>query len=754
MKNIDSKAHVSGKSIYVDDIPEISGTLYAVPVLSKNAHAKILNIDYTKALEVDGVVDILSAKDIKGVNQIGGIIADEPLFAEDKVDFIGMPIAIVIAQSHFQAKEARDLIEIEYEDLEVVIDPRKAKEKGRLLFPPRTFANGDIEKGFKNCEYVFSGRADSGGQEHLYIETQGSYAVPLENQNIKIYSSTQGPTSVQKTVAAVLGLPMHHIEVDVTRLGGAFGGKEDQATAWAVMAALAVQKLLKPVKIILDREDDMIATGKRHPYSSDFKIGLDKDLKIMAFDVDYFQNGGAAADLSPAILERTLFHITNAYFIPNVRGTAYSCKTNITPFTAYRGFGGPQAMFVIESAIALAAEKLGVDKSEIQKRNLLQTSDYFPYGQVCDSNNALKSWESLYQDFNLEKDFQKVKDFNAKNTFSKKGISIMPICFGISFTNTSMNQARALVHVYQDGSIGVSTGAIEMGQGVNTKMMQVAAQTFSVNISSVKVESTNTTRVANTSPTAASSGADLNGKALQLACDEILLRLKNKAAEMLNTHIEEVQLKDEWIFVKNEKTQLSWQELVQQAYLSRIKLSEVGHYSTPIIHFDKSIEKGHPFAYHVFGAASVLVQLNTITGVYEIEEVNIIHDFGNSMNLILDKGQVEGALAQGIGWMTLEELDWDEKGRLLANSLSKYKVPDIFAATKSVKMEALKTEGPELAILKSKAVGEPPFMYGIGAYFALQNAIKAFNAQYEFKFNAPFTPEKVLMALYENPNTR
>lgn len=752
MKNIDSKAHISGKSIYVDDIPEINGTLHAVPVLSEKAHAKIISIDYSKALEAAGVIDILTAKDIRGENQIGGIIPDEALFAENLVDFIGMPIALVVAQTHFQAKEARQLIEIEYEELEVIVDPRIAKQKGQLLFPPRTFAAGDLKKAFENCEYVFSGSADSGGQEHLYIETQGSYAVPLENQNIKIYSSTQGPTVVQKTAAIVLGIPMHSIEVDVTRLGGGFGGKEDQATAWAVMAALGVQKLNKPVKLILDREDDMIATGKRHPYSSDFKIGLDKDLKIMAYEVDFYQNGGAAADLSPAIMERTLFHTTNAYAIPNVKATAYSCKTHITPFTAYRGFGGPQAMFVMESAIAFAANQIGVEKSEIQKRNLLQSGSLFPYGQVCDNNNAIKSWESLFSTYGLEEDVKEIEQYNSENSFIKKGISIMPICFGISFTNTSMNQARALVHVYQDGSLGVSTGAVEMGQGVNTKMMQVAAQTFAVDINRIKIESTNTTRVANTSPTAASSGADLNGKALQLACDEILIRLKTKAAEILNVDAEDICLKDELVFIGAEKTNLSWIDLVQQAFLSRIKLSEVGHYSTPHIHFDKSVEKGHPFAYHVFGTASIRVKINCITGVYEIEDVKIVHDFGKSMNPTLDRGQVEGALAQGIGWMTIEELDWNDKGQLLADSLSKYKVPDIFAVAKSVEIEALETDGPELAILKSKAVGEPPFMYGIATYFALQNAMKAYNKHYELKFDAPMTPEKALMGLYEKTN--
>ena len=748
MKNIDSHGHVSGKSVYVDDIPELRGTLHAVPVFSEMAHAKLLNIDISKAKVATGVVDVLMAKDIPGENQIGGILPDEPLFAESEVHFIGQPIAVIIANSHFEAREARTLVEIEYEELEVIIDPRVAKQKGNLLFPSRTFANGDIDFGFAESDYVFSGRADSGGQEHLYIETQGSYAIPLENNNIKIYSSTQGPTSVQKFIANVLDVGMHNIELDVTRLGGAFGGKEDQATAWAVMAALAVQKLKKPVKIILDRDDDMLVTGKRHPYSSDFKIGLDKDLKIKSFEVTYFQNGGAAADLSPAIMERTLFHVTNSYFIPNVKATAHSCKTNLAPFTAFRGFGGPQAMFVIESAISFAAEKLGVAREKIQKVNLLKSGDLFHYGQVCDSNNALKSWESLQEQFDAKGELLKVKEFNSINTFIKKGISLQPICFGISFTKTPMNQARALVHVYQDGSIGVSTGAVEMGQGVNTKMMQVAAKAFSVDVSRIRVESTNTTRVANTSPTAASSGADLNGNALQIACNEIYERLIKVASNLLKKDARQIEIKDERVYVGNEASKLYWNELVETAFLDRVKLSEVGHYATPIINFDKSTEKGHPFAYHVYGIALATVTIDCITGVYEFDSIKIIHDFGNSMNLTLDIGQVEGAVVQGIGWMSIEELDWDEKGRLLADNLSKYKVPDVYAAPKIIETLELESEGPELAILKSKAVGEPPFMYGIGAFFALQDAIRDFNSNYKMEFNAPLTPEKVLLGLY------
>lgn len=752
MKNIDSNGHVSGKSIFVDDIAELWGTLHAVVVYSEVAHAKLLDIDVSEAKNAEGVVAVLSAKDIPGENQIGGIIPDETLFAEEEVHFIGQPIALIVANTHFAAREARKLVDIKYEELEVIIDPRIAKEKGHLLFPSRTFSNGDVSKAFSDCHHVFSGRAESGGQEHLYIETQGSYAIPLENENIKIYSSTQGPTIVQKLAAKVLALSMHQIEIDVTRLGGAFGGKEDQATAWAVMAALAVQKLKKPVKLILDRDDDMLMTGKRHPYSSDFKIGLDKDLKIQSYEVTYFQNGGAAADLSPAIMERTLFHTCNAYFIPNVKARAYSCKTNLAPFTAFRGFGGPQAMFVIESAIALAAEKLGIDKAEIQQRNMLKAGDAFHYGQICDSNNAGKSWVDLYEHFNVELEKQKQIEFNSKNVFVKKGLSLMPICFGISFTKTPMNQARALVHIYQDGSIGISTGAIEMGQGVNTKMMQVAASIFSVDMSKVKIESTNTTRVANTSPTAASSGADLNGKAVQLACNDLLGRLKNKAAEVLNEGIENITIENEIVFVGDKESKIQWNELVEIAFLDRVKLSEVGHYATPIIHFDKSTEKGHPFAYHVYGTALTTVLVDCIKGTYEIEDVKIVHDFGNSLNPTLDQGQVEGAVVQGIGWVTVEELDYDKKGRLLADSLSKYKVPDIYMTPKTIETKALETDGPELAIMKSKAVGEPPFMYGIGSYFALQDAIKTYNPNCKMEFNAPFTPEKVLLGLYEKEN--
>lgn len=748
MNNIDSTNHVTGKSVYLDDILIQKGTLQAIIFGSPIAHGRITHLDISKAEELTGIEKVLTYKDITGQNQIGGIIEDEPLFAEHEVHFQGQPIALIVAKDEHTARKAIKLIEIRFDELEAIIDPREAKEKGLLLIPPRTFSIGDINNAWSKCDYIFEGKVESGGQEHLYIETQGAYAYPIDNGSIKIHSSTQGPTAVQKTAAKVLGIAMNRIEVDVARLGGGFGGKEDQASGFAAMVALASYVLNRPVKLSLHRLDDMKMTGKRHPYSSDYKIGLSKDLKILAFQTTLYQNGGAAADLSPAIMERTLFHSTNAYSIPNSEVTVYSCKTNLPPNTAFRGFGAPQGMFVIESAIARAANELNISAGTIQVKNFLKENDEFQYGQIAKSVNIGNCFSTAAKRFNIEKIEKDINSFNKENKLFKKGMAIMPICFGVSFTNTTMNQARALVHIYQDGSIGISTGAIEMGQGVNTKMAQVAARVFSIDIKRIKLESTNTSRVANTSPTAASSGADLNGNAVLIACNELLKRLKASAAKMLNCSADEIKIQDESVLKNGEPTDIRWEKLVQNTFLTRICLSEIGHYATPIIHFDKSKEKGHPFAYHVYGTAIVTVTLDCLRGTYEIDDVLIVHDFGNSINPTIDKGQIEGAVLQGIGWMTMEEISFNKDGRLLSNSLSTYKVPDIYSAPKVLECHALETDGPELAIMKSKAVGEPPFMYGIGAFFAIQNAIKAFNPTYKLDFDAPLTPEKVLMRLY------
>lgn len=747
MKNLDSKSHVRGESIYLDDIQLVQGTLFACVFDSPVAHGKLISVDISAAEKSEGVIRVITAKDLVGENQIGGVVPDEPLLADGEVHFQGMPIAVVLAESEELARKAAKKITAEIEPLEVVTDPRVAAANGDLIVPPKKFKMGDTDLAFAQCAHVFEGRADVNGQEHLYIETQGAYAVPTENGGLKIYSSTQGPTAVQRAVCRVTGLPMHHVEVDVQRLGGGFGGKEDQANAWAAICAVGSQLTKRSVKYALHRMEDMRMTGKRHPYSADYKIGLDKNLKIAAYEVTFYQNAGAAADLSPPVLERTLFHCTNSYFVPNVTATAYSCRTNLPPNTAFRGFGGPQGMFVIESAIAHAAEKLGISAAEIQRKNLIDDGEEFPYGQKAESD-AITSWtqgDAAYDFANLQKE---THEFNASSKYFKKGVAMMPVCFGISFTKTPMNQARSLVHVYTDGSVAVSTGAVEMGQGVNTKIAQVAAKMFGLPIEKIKVHTTNTLRIANTSPTAASAAADLNGKATQLACETIRTRLFEVAKGLVESEsVDDLSLENGFIHRKGERTSLDWETLVMDAHLERVNLSEHSHYATPGINFDWSTAKGHPFAYHVYGTAVVGVTVDCLRGRYEVDYVKCCHDFGSSMNTSVDYGQIEGGIVQGLGWMTMEEVVYDTEGKLRSNALSTYKVPDIYSIPKEIAILPLETNRKNLAIFNSKAVGEPPLMYGIGAYFAIRNAVRAYT-DCSPAFDAPFTPEKVLMNLY------
>ena len=749
MKNLDSKSHVRGESVYLDDIPLIQGTLYACVFDSQVAHGKLKSIDVRAAAMSEGVVKIITAKDIIGENQIGGIIPDEPLLADGDVHFQGMPIAIVVATSEELARKASKKITADIEPLEPVTDPRIAAANRDLIVPPKKFKLGDARSTFQTCEHIFEGRTEQNGQEHLYIETQGAYAIPTENGGLKIHSSTQGPTAVQRAVCRVTGLAMHDVEVDVQRLGGGFGGKEDQANAWACICAVASQLTKRPVKYALHRMEDMRMTGKRHPYSSDYKIGFDKDLKIVAYEVTFYQNAGASADLSPPVLERTLFHCTNSYFVPNVTATAYSCRTNLPPNTAFRGFGGPQGMFVIESAIAHAAEKLGISAAEIQQKNLIDNGDEFPYGQKAESD-AITSWTQGDAKFDFSGLQMEADDFNASSKYFKKGVAMMPVCFGISFTKTPMNQARSLVHVYTDGSVAVSTGAVEMGQGVNTKIAQVAATVFGLPIEKIRIHTANTLRIANTSPTAASAAADLNGKATQMACETISKRLKEVASELVEARTPEaVTFTDGSVFRDGEKTDLTWQRLVMECHVRRVSLSEHAHYATPGINFDWETAKGHPFAYHVYGTAVVGVTVDCLRGRYEVDYVKCCHDFGSSMNTAVDNGQIEGGIVQGIGWMTMEEVVYDTDGKLRSSALSSYKVPDIYSVPKQIEILPLETTRENLAVFNSKAVGEPPLMYGIGAYFAIRNALRAFT-ECSPEFYAPFTPEKVLMNLYEN----
>lgn len=746
MKNIDSINHVTGKSVYLDDIPTLNGTLYAIVLGTEIAHGKLTHYDDSEAQKQEGVVKIITFHDITGENQIGGIVNDEPLLVETDVHFHSQAVAIVVATSAFNARKAAKKIVVEYEEQTPILDPREAQAKGELLIPSRTFNIGDVDSCWKKCAHVFEGRVDMCGQEHLYLETQGAFAYMLDSGIIKVHSSTQGPTAVQKTIARVVGLPMNMVEIDVARLGGGFGGKEDQANGFAAMTALAAYITGKPVKMVLSRHDDLRMTGKRHPYSADYKIGLDNNLKIVGYEVTMYQDGGAATDLSPAIMERSLFHTDNAYFVPNSRSTVHCCRTNTPPNTAFRGFGAPQSIFVIESAIARAAQELGVLASQIQKKNLLNEGDEFIYGQLAENATIRECYSTAEAKFDIKGLQAMVDQYNSQHKNSKQGMAITPLCFGISFTNTTMNQARALVHIYQDGSVSVSTGVIEMGQGVNTKLTQIVHKMLGIGVDRVKIHSTNTSRVANTSPTAASSGADLNGNALIVALNALIGRLKPVASEILGCECSQITFFDNKATGTGNKF-IDWNELIKTAFLKRICLSENGHYATPIIYFDKTKEKGHPFAYHVYGVCITTSTVDCIRGTYDIDDVLIVHDFGNSINPTIDKGQIEGGVVQGIGWSTIEELRFSDKGVLLANTLSAYKVPDIYSAPKRIVCEALETDGPLLAVMKSKAVGEPPFVYGISAYFAIQNAIKAYNPKYRVDFTLPLTHEKVLMRL-------
>lgn len=744
----DAALHSQGASQFCDDLPAPLDCLYLQPVLSTVAHGLIKNMDCTAALAVPGVVKIFTAADIPGQNQVGNVAADEVLLAEREVMYHGQPIALLAAETAEAARLAAGLIEVDYQHLPAVFDAREADRLGMHIAPKRVFACGDIDAAWRQCAWLVEGSVATGAQEHMYLETQAAIAYPLENQGLKIIAATQSPGMTQRIVAKVLGLAMHQIEVDVLRLGGGFGGKEEQATPFAAMVALAALQLQRPVKLTLRRGEDCRITGKRHPYAADFKLGLSADGKILAYQVGFYQNAGAFADLSLAILERSLFHAGNVYYIPNMQVGAVSCRTHLPPNTAFRGFGGPQAMLVLECALYKAAKAMGLAPAELQRRNLLQEGQNFYYGMPAQRCRAQAAWQAAEQRYSWQQRRREIETFNAEHALQKKAMAIMPICFGIAFTATFLNQADALIHVYADGSVSVSCGAVEMGQGVKAKIAKVVAMTLGVDQDRVKLESTNTGRVANMSPTAASTGADLNGQAVRIACLQIKQGLLQVAAAMLeNAELHDLDLRDEQLMCRGQPTEIQWQKLVSQAYMARAALSAQAHYAAPDLYFDRSINKGHPFAYHVYGCAAVEVTLDCLRGCYRFDRVSVMHDAGQSLQPMIDRGQIEGGLLQGLGWLTVEQVVFDDDGRLLTDNLSSYKVPDLHFAP-DIEVEFLPEADNPPGLLQSKAVGEPPLLYGIAGYFALAEAIRAFNPDWQADFQAPMTPERVLLALY------
>ena len=740
--------HVRGTSQFVDDIPTPAGCLHAALFTSPVPHGRIRSIDTSAAARAPGVVAIFTHRDVPGINQVGHVVKDQPLLAVDEVGYIGQSIALVVADSRSAALRAARLVSVDIEPLEAVLDPREAAARGLIHGQKRTLACGDAASAWARCRYVAEGSLESGPQEHFYFETQRALALPGEHDTIKICASTQSPGTFHHHVAEVLGLPQHKVEFEIRRLGGGFGGKESTAV-WVVAPAMAAFLLKRPVKLVLGRNEDITTTGKRHAYQYDYRIGVDAEGHILAYEADLYQHAGAGADISLAVLGRSLLHTTGSYRIPNLRVTVVSCRTNIPPGNAFRGFGVPQATFAIEAALTHVAEVMGVEPVKLKRVNLLRDGDSLPYGVTLEKPNAVRCWEELDRRVDLARRHAEVAEYNRLHSDTKRGLAVTPVCFGISFAQTALNQASSQVLIYVDGSVSVSTGAVEMGQGVNTKIALIAAHTLGVAPELVRVDTTNTSRIPNASPTSASTGADLNGMATRRACETLAERLREFAVRHLarpGLVAADISLREGTVHVKGERTDLEWNRLVAAAQWARVDLSSHGFYATPNVFHDPTIERGRPFAYYSFGTSLTEVRLDCVRGTYTVESVDIVHDVGQSLSEIIDRGQIEGALLQGIGWATIEQLRYARDGKVLSLA-NAYKLPDIKFGPSRVGIALLENSDNPYAVCNSKAIGEPPFVHGLGAYFALLFALRAVRRDRPLP-PLPLTPERVFMYLH------
>lgn len=752
--HVNGRDHVMGRSQFIDDIPKPGNLLYVTVMVSPAACGRIKKLDTQKAGEMPGVAAVLTAEDIPGENQIGGIIKDEVCLAQGHVQFAGEPVAVIAADSRQEAEAAMKQIILEVEEETPVLTVREAIRREQYVGPVRKIERGDVEEVFDNCPCYLEGVIRNEGQEHFYLETQSALAVPEDNGGITLYSSSQNPNEIQKMVSGVLGMPQNMVTVDIKRLGGGFGGKESQATSWACLAALAAYQTGRPALVRLTRDEDMLSTGKRHAFESDYRVGFDKEGKILAYSVELNSNCGAVADVSTSVLERAMLHAENSYNIDNIRIIGRPCKTNLHPATAFRGFGGPQGIFAIESVIERIAFTLGLDPYDVRMKNMYRKGDIAPYGQEIHHGEDIgRIFEKLRADSRWDERRKEIAVFNQSSRYVKKGIGITPVKFGISFTAAHLNQGSALIHVYTDGSVSVTHGAIEMGQEVNTKIAQIAATTLGVPITSIRIESNNTKRVANTSATAASSGCDLNGHAVENAALKILGRLKELVQKLYL--VEEVVFENGFVYpvhegeTEYENPLITFKELVQKAYFERIDLCDHGYYSTPGIYFDREKGEGHPFLYYVFGAAVAEVTVDLLTGRTTLDSAHILHDCASSINPMVDIGQIQGAFIQGVGWVTTEELVYHEKGRLLSGSPATYKIPTIGDIPEEFHIELMEGCMNELGIKRSKAIGEPPFIYGEAVFFAITHALSSLGA-YPEELSIPATPEKIWKVIKQN----
>jgi xanthine dehydrogenase large subunit len=743
--------HVTGQALYIDDMPEPAGTLHVALILSPVAAGRLRKLDLAAVASAPGVVAVLGPRDIPGKNDVAPVGQNEPLFAFDQVDYAGQPLAMVVGETLDAARHAAERAVIDIEAGEAILDVETALARKAYVQAPQTLLRGDPDAALQSAPHKLTAEFSVGGQEHFYLEGQVAFALPGEDGDMVVHSSTQHPTEVQHICARLLGCDFNRVTAVVRRLGGGFGGKESNASWVAAAAALAANATGKPAKLRLPREIDMIATGKRHPFHYRYTVGFDGEGRVLALDAVLAADAGWSLDLTPGVVARALTHTDNAYWIPHFRAVGYACRTNKQSNTAFRGFGGPQGIVVMEDAIDRIAHQLGRDADDLRALNFYKENQETPYGQPIEENHLPRVWAEVKRDAEVVRRRAEIDAFNKQSPVLKRGLGLFPLKFGISFNIPHMNQAGALVHVYTDGSIRLNHGGTEMGQGLFIKVAQVVAEVFKVDIERIRPSATSTAEVPNTSPTAASTGSDLNGWAAYEAANTIKRRMIVFAAEHFGAAPSEIEFADDNIRIAKPGSNqvVSFNELAKLCHLGRVSLSSTGYYKTPKIHWDGVKMRGRPFFYFAYGAAAAEVAIDTLTGESRVLRADLVEDCGKSLNPAIDLGQIEGAFVQGQGWFTCEELWWDAKGLLRTAGPSTYKIPGSRDAPAIFNVKMLdNAPSKEATIFRSKAVGEPPLMLATAVWTALKDAIASTSdRKTAVRLDAPATPERILAAI-------
>ena len=745
--------HVTGEAVYTDDIPAPHGTLSAAIGYAPAAHATLKSFDLSDVIKALGVIAVFTAKDVPGVNNYGGIVLDDPILATDLIEYHGQPVFMVVAETHLLARKAAKLAKYDFDIKTPILTIDDALAAESYVLPPVTTGRGDADGALARSPHRISGKTENGGQDHFYLEGMVSLATPLEDGEISIHCSTQHPTEVQHIVARAMALPGAKVRVECRRMGGGFGGKESQPALFAALCAIAANKLGRSVKMRLDRDDDMIITGKRHPFQFEYDVGFDDAGRIIGADLMLASDCGYSADLSGPVNARAICHVDNAYFLEHVRIRNFPCKTHKVSNTAFRGFGGPQGMFLIEHVMDEIAHVLGKDPLDIRTINFygLTERNETHYGQPVEDNILHDIVPELLRRSDYRARRTALREQNKTSRIIKRGIALTPVKFGISFNATHFNQAGALINVYSDGSVIVNHGGTEMGQGLFTKVRQVVAEELGIDLVRIRVSTTDTSKVPNTSATAASSGSDLNGMAARDACRKLRDRLSEFAAKKWDVNASAIRFVNDGIEadVNGATQRWSFDDLAHNAWFARVSLSAQGFYKTPKIHWNRNTFKGRPFYYFAYGAACAQVAIDTLTGEMKVERVDILHDVGSSLNPALDKGQVEGAFIQGVGWLTGEELKWNDKGVLTTHAPSTYKIPTAADIPETFNVWLVENSpNREDTIYRSKAVGEPPLMLAFAVHQAIRDAVSSVtNYRDMAQLAAPATSEAILNAV-------